>query len=58
MIVKKVEFNVLNVKKILSSDGKESKVLLTLDPSNEESENVIYAPNTFLISYESIIRKQ
>jgi hypothetical protein len=58
MIIKKVEFNVLNVKKILDSAGKESGVLLTLDSSNEECFNVNNAPQKILVSYESIIRKQ
>lgn len=58
MILKKVEFNVLNVKKILDDEGKELKVALVLDPSNDENFNIVNAPKSYLVSYESIIRKQ
>ncbi|MEE3440640.1 hypothetical protein [Ruminococcus sp.] len=58
MIVKKIEFSIKDVNKVLDSENKESRVQLILDSTNEEVNNLIYAPRKYLVSYESIIRKQ
>lgn len=58
MILKKVEFNVVNIKKILNKEGKEERVLLILDPSNDECFDIVNSKNRYLTNYESIIRKQ
>ena len=55
---KVIEFNILNVAKKIDSVGKEEKIVLTLDPTEEACEDIVYAPKKYLISYESIIRKQ
>jgi hypothetical protein len=58
MILKKIEFSVLDSERKEDSEEKEESVLLKLDPSNFECDNLIYAPRIFLVSSETKIRKQ